>query len=97
MWKKLFEIVGDLLDLRREVKGHDKRLDELSEFVREISTESMRLSERLLRVELELEHLREQQAAEREMFRLRLENLLLRYQRGLPPGGKEEPEQGPKD
>ena len=50
------------------------------------------MSERLLRVELELQHLREQQATERENFRLQLENLILRYQRQLPRQSEENDE-----
>jgi hypothetical protein len=30
MWKKLLEIVREVFDLRRQVKGHDKRLDDLT-------------------------------------------------------------------
>ncbi len=88
MWKNLIELVKDVLDLRRQVKGHEQRLDEFSDFAREQSHGLAQLSERLLRVELELQHQKEKQAAEREMFQLRLENLILRYQRDLPPGEK---------
>ena len=34
---------------------------------------------------MEFERLKEQQAAEREIFRLQLENLIMRTQRGLTP------------
>lgn len=57
--------------------------------VQGLSGDIRQLSDRLLRVELELQHQKEKQAAEREMFHLRLENLILRYQRDLPPGEKE--------
>ena len=50
-----------------------------------------------LRLELPLVHLKEQQAAERENFWLQLENLILRMQRGLPPGEKSERDEGAED
>ena len=93
MWKKLIALVRDVLDLRRQVKGHDERLNEITALMREMTTAITELSERQLRVEIELQHMKQQQAAERENFRLRLENLILRYQRGLPPGEKKPPEE----
>lgn len=96
MWKKLIELVRDVLELRRQVKTHDERLNEITALVRELTTAVTELSERQLRIELEFQHLREQQATERENFRLRLENLILRYQRKLTPGegGSEEEQEG---
>jgi len=71
-------------------------LDDFGQFSRELPAGFNKLSERVLKLELELQHtkeqharevahLRDQQAAEREHFRLQLENLILRLQRGLPP------------
>jgi len=88
MWRKLYEIVQDLFDLRRLVKGHEKRLDDFALFAREMTAEFNKLSDRVLRVELQLQHLKEQQATERENFRLQLENLILRSQHSLPPDEK---------
>lgn len=89
MWKTLIGLVKDVFDLNRRVKGHDQQLDELFGSTRDTSAHLYRLSERVLRLELELQHAKEQharevihlstqQAAEREQFRLQLENLLLR-------------------
>jgi hypothetical protein len=94
-WKKLFELVQDVFDLRRQLKGHDKRLDEYSLVQENLNLKVSQLADRVLRLELELQHQKEQharerahwqerQAAEREHFRLQLENLILRAQRGLP-------------
>jgi hypothetical protein len=41
--------------------------------------------------------LKDQQATERETFRLQLENLILRMQRGLPPGEKNEKDKDTED
>lgn len=85
MWKKLLEVVREVFDLRRQVRSHDKRLVELTGAARHLSEEQRLLSERVLRLELQLQHQKEQQATERENFRLQIENLVLRMQRGLPP------------
>lgn len=73
-------------ELNRRVKGHDKHFEELFDLVRGLAANQAQLSDRVLRLELQLQHQREQQSAERENFRLQLENLVLRLQRGLPPG-----------
>ena len=86
MWKKLIELVRDVFELRYQVKGHDKRLDDFGRFSREMTADFNKVSDRVLRLELQLQHQKEQQATERENFRLQLENLALRLQRGLPPG-----------
>lgn len=93
MWKKLVKIARDLFGLKHQVKEHERRLNDLSQFVQVLFKDALQLSERLLRLELEIEHLKEQQAAEREIFRLRLENLALRYKSGLPPAEKEPPQE----
>ena len=85
MWKKLLELVQDVFVLRNKVQGHDKRLDDLSDSVQDLYKGAVDLSNRVLRLEIENQHLREQQATERENFRLQMEVLILRLQRGLPP------------
>jgi hypothetical protein len=45
----------------------------------------------VLRLEIQLDHQKEQQAKEREIFRLQLENTIMRMQRGLPPRDPDEP------
>ena len=91
MWKKLLEIVQDVFNLRRQVKGHEERLDDFSLSQEELAAKLAQLSERLLRLELQFQHFQERQATERENFRLQLENLMLRLQRGLPPSEAKTP------
>lgn len=102
MWGKFIEIARGLFDLRQQVKGHDRKLDDFGQFSREMTAGFNKLSERVLKLELQLEfqkeqhalelaRLKEQQATERENFRLQLENLVLRLQRGLPPGEPKAP------
>ncbi len=107
MWKNLINLVRDVFDLSNRVKGHDQKLERLYVAEGEALAEIYRLSERVLRLELELqhqqtqyarelahlkeeharerEHLQQRQLADRENFRLQIENLILRMQRGLPP------------
>ena len=84
MWKTLTGLVQDLFDLNRRVKRHDGQIDDLFGSSREMSASVYQLSERVLRLEMELEHLQQRQKTERENFRLQLENLVLRFQRNLP-------------
>ena len=102
MWKKLLGLAQDVFDIRRQIKGHDKRLDDYSLSQENLTLKVSQLADRVLRLELELQHtkeqharelayLQEQQNTERENFRLQLENLILRTQRGLPPGETKSP------
>lgn len=59
MWKKLLALVQDVFDLRHQVKGHEKRLGELSTAVKGQFKDFHSLSERVLRLELELQHQRD--------------------------------------
>lgn len=84
-------MVRDVFLLRHRIDAHDKRLDGLSRSSDETSDDVMLLAQRVLRLELQLEHQKEQQATERENFRLQLENLILRLQQGLPPSSQAQP------
>lgn len=107
MWKSLISLARDVFNLNRRVGGHNRQLSELANSVRDLFADDYRLSERILRLELELQHTKEtharelaymkeeharerehwqqRQLADRENFRLQIENLILRLQRGLPP------------
>ena len=107
MWKNLINLARDVFDISNRVKGHDQKLERLYAADGEALAEIYRLSERMLRLELELqhtkeahardftqlkeeharerEHLQQRQLADRDNFRLQIENLILRLQRGLPP------------
>lgn len=102
MWKKLLGLARDVFDLRRQVKGHDKRLDDYSLSQENLNLRVNQIADRVLRLELELRHtkeqharevahLQEQQAAERQIFHLQLETLVLRLQQGLPASSPTQP------
>lgn len=59
MWKKPLEIVQDVFDLRHQVKAHEKRLDAFSLAQEELAAKVAQLSERLLRLELQIQHFQE--------------------------------------
>ncbi|MGH9801313.1 MAG: hypothetical protein ACRD82_13180, partial [Blastocatellia bacterium] len=64
MWKKLLGVVQDVFDLRRQIKGHDKRLNDYSLSHESLSLKVGQLADRVLRLELELQHTKEQHARE---------------------------------
>jgi hypothetical protein len=84
MWKSLIGLVRDVFDLQARLKSHDQKLERLFAADEDTLAQLYRLSERVLRLELQLQHQKEQQAGERENFRLQIENLVLRMQRSLP-------------
>ena len=79
-------------EIRKDKGEHERIMARVDERLSQIKwqTDARHFSERILRLEVELEHQKEQQAAERENFRLQLENLRLRLQQGLPPSEKSE-------
>jgi cell division septum initiation protein DivIVA len=118
VWEKLVTVIREVFDLRQQVKGLGKRLEELTGHAHQLSEDDRWLNERVLRLELELQHTKEthardftqlkeahahelahlkgeyarerehweqRQLADRQSFRLQIENLILRMQRGLPP------------
>ncbi len=89
-----FEALFDayIAEIRKDKGEHKRIMARVDERLSQIKwqTEVRHFSERILRLELELQHQKEQQAAERENFRLQLENLRLRLQPGLPPSEKSE-------
>lgn len=56
MWKKLLGLARDVFDLRRQVKGHDKRLDDYSLSHENLNLKVGQIADRVLRLELELQH-----------------------------------------
>ena len=85
MRKHMYELVRDVFFLRHRIDAHDKKLDGLSRSSEKTADDVVLLAQRVLRLELQLDHQKEQQATERENFKLQIENVILRSQRGLPP------------
>ena len=79
MWKRLFDLFQQALFLQRDVKQNKEDtaklrgdLQEIQQAVRALAHEVQRLSER--------------EQNEREKFILKIENILLRFERQLPSG-----------
>lgn len=64
----------DVRDLKEDVARLEQGLHDTNEAVRQLAVEIQRINERELQ--------------EREKFMLRVENVLLRYERSLPPAKK---------
>ena len=90
-------IQEELRDVRRDISGNRQELMQMQQALMQMQQEASdlrlefgqlgRLVERLI---LELNHQKENAAKERENQELRIQLLLLRYERGLPPGNTED-------
>jgi hypothetical protein len=79
MLKSLLEIMKQLLGLAKDTQDNKDAIKALQIRV-DMTTETLQ------RVIFELQRLNENEAHEREKMGLRLENVLLRSERALPPG-----------
>ena len=78
MWKKIYELLEQLVTLAQRVSRHDKQIEELRQEVRELTGMIHRLA-------IEVNRLADRQASEREKMELWVENQMLRFERRLPP------------
>ena len=76
MWKKLLELLRSQVFLARD-------LQENKEKIRRLRQEFDELSQLVLRLQFEIQRVREEDRHEREKLLLRLENALLRFEREL--------------
>ena len=91
MWKKLYELLEQLVTLAQRVSRHDKQVEELRQEVRELTGMMHRLA-------IEVNRLADRQTSDREKMELWVENQMLRFERRLPPASpdKEESPKGKK-
>jgi len=78
MWKKLLELFRAQVFLARDVQENKEKIARLRQ-------EFDDLSGLVVRLQFEIQSLREEQRHERETLMLRLENALLKFERQLPP------------
>lgn len=83
MWKKLYEVLSRLLALTQKVERHDKEILGLQQEAKDLTAVVQRLV-------YELQRISDRENHERENMQLRLENQLLRFERRLPPAGRDE-------
>lgn len=74
-----------MFSLTRDVQQNKTDIKELSDEVRDIRQELTRLTLMVERLAVELNHDRQNAQRDHEMQQLRLENILLRFERTLPP------------
>lgn len=94
MWQKGVEFGKQLLSITQRLQKHEEDVKELRQEIREIRQDINRLRQEMgevtrivERLALEWQREHETAARDREILQLRLENTLLRFERGLPPGG----------
>jgi regulator of replication initiation timing len=86
MWKKIYELLEQIVTLAQRVSRHDKQVEQLRQEVRELTGMIHRLA-------VEVNRLADRQTSDREKIELWVENQMLRFERRLPPArsGKEGP------
>jgi chromosome segregation ATPase len=85
MLKELVEFGKKLFDLVRTSREHDERINKLTGDVASLTRRFDELAEEVRELSFEMRQDRESRARERELLRLQLENVLLRFERRLPP------------
>ena len=83
MWKKIYELLEQLVTLAQRVSRHDKQIEELRQEVRELTGMVHRLA-------IELNRLSDRQTSDREKLELWVENQMLKFERRLPPARPKE-------
>ena len=77
MWKKIYELLEQLVTLAQRVSRHDKQIEELRQEVRELTGMVHRLA-------IEVNRLSDRQTSDREKIELWVENQMLKFERRLP-------------
>lgn len=89
MWKKIYDLLEQLVTLAQRVSRHDKQIEELRQEVRELTGMIHRLA-------VEVNRLADRQTSDREKMELWVENQMLRFERRLPPPRSDQ-EDSPKE
>lgn len=101
MWQKIVDFGKQMFSVMQKLSKHDEDIKEVQKDVRTLQGDFVRLRLDVNNLSNAVERLgtsiqQEQKSAEqsREIYRLQLENLLLRFERGLPPVARPQDEQG---
>jgi archaellum component FlaC len=78
MWKKIYELLEQLVTLAQRVSHHDKQIEELHQEVRELT----RLIHQLA---IDVNRLADRQTSDRATIELWVVNQMLRFEHRLPP------------
>ena len=93
MWQKLIELGKQILSLVQMQQRHEEKVKQVRQDIKTLQQDFNHLRQELNDLTRVVERLasetrmnRETGERDREIQRLRLENILLRFDRGLPPG-----------
>jgi hypothetical protein len=86
MWKQFLEFSKQVISLARKSQQHETDIKEIRQELKQLGEEMRGLTTAIQQVQWEQRHDRDMAARDRENLILRLENYLLRAERGLPPG-----------
>jgi hypothetical protein len=82
MWKQLYDIVKTLLTLAEDLKSNRAEIKEIRQELKDLTFVVHGLAH-------EIKRLSEREAGEREKLILKIENQLMRSERGLPAADKD--------
>lgn len=92
MWKQLIDIGNKLFTLMKRVEKLEEDSKGLHQDVKELNQKVDQLTELVQRLAFEFQRDRENAERDRQIQHLRLENILLRFERRLPPVNRPESE-----
>ena len=90
MLQKVVDFGKQLFSVMQKLQKHEEDIKEIRRDINQLRQEMNELTRIVERLAFEIQKDRESAARDREIQRLRLENILLRFERGLPPGSKPE-------
>ncbi len=88
--KQIFGLAREIGQNKKEFKQLHDRLNQHDKDIEELQEELRRITEMLQRLAYEYQRQNDRSESERKMLLLEVENMILRYQRGLPPANKPE-------
>lgn len=88
MWKEILDYGRKLISIQRAVDTHDADIKDIRAELKQNTIELRALGQLVREYRHEQERDRAAGEKDREILMLRLENLLLRSERGLPPGNQ---------
>lgn len=95
MLQKVIDFGKQLFSVMQKLQKHEEDIKEMRRDIHQLRLEMNDLTRIVERLAFEIQKDRENAERDREIQRLRLENILLRFERGLPPGNKSESDDQP--
>jgi uncharacterized coiled-coil protein SlyX len=86
MWKQVYEAASKVITFAQRLDKIEQTAKEQQRELRELTLVVQRLAFEMQRMKDQQKHTAEREANEREKFMLKVENLILKADRQLPPG-----------